>query len=514
LSFTKFSEAAFLRSPMSFLRFACPFAILLTILAAAQSNPVLRVDQENAPRDIQKPPVGVAARQGPAKQAQPVRFKNPVIYDSLGRYADSVAIGDLNGDGKPDLVVANACPCGDGVGPISVLLGNGDGTFQPAIGYDPGGEESFSVAIGDVNGDGKPDLIVATLCGPDVCLEPYPGGVSVLLGNGDGTFQPAVSYSSGGYTRGDTRAFVVIRDVNGDGKPDLIVSSECQSADNCNSPTGPGGVTVLLGNGDGTFQPPVSFSSGGNFGYWVAIGDVNGDSHPDLVVVNGCGNIRCTANLAVFLGNGDGTFQHPVVYDGQPGATSAVIADLNGDGHLDLALSGTCNECRETVGVMPGNGDGSFQPPVNFLAGGYRRSSPVAIGDVNHDGRPDLVVGNDCSVTEKFGYCPTNGTVGVLVNNFSANTATALTSSPNPSQVNQSVTFTATVTSSTSLPPNGSTVNFYNHQTKIGSGTTTNGVASFTTVLSKAGTTTYKAVYPGDVFHKSSSGTTTQVVNP
>jgi hypothetical protein len=96
-----------------------------------------------------------------------VRFKDPGIYNSGGLYSDSVAIGDLNGDGKPDLVVTSACPCGGaGDGVIGVLLGNGDGTFQPAITYDPGDEEPLSVAIGDVNGDGKPDLVVATLCGP------------------------------------------------------------------------------------------------------------------------------------------------------------------------------------------------------------------------------------------------------------------------------------------------------------------------------------------------------------
>ncbi len=550
-------------------------------MAAAQSNPVAR-HQPSALSGVQKPPAGVAAQAAPPnKQGPPVRFKDTAIYNSGGLYADSVAIADLNGDGNPDLVVTSACPCGGGSGAdgvIGVLLGNGDGTFQPPVSYDPGGEEPFSVAIADVNGDGKPDIVVATLCQTSYfCGYPAAGGVSVLLGNGDGTFQPAVVYSSGGYTRGDTSARIVIGDVNGDGKPDLIVSSECQSGDNCNFPTGPGGVTVLLGNGDGTFQPavsyssggwdatsvavadvngdgkldlvvsnfclsgndcpaygsdpggvsvllgngdgtfqpPLSFSSGGYFAYWVAVADVNGDGHPDLVAVNGCGNNSCPANVAVFLGNGDGTFQSPVNYDGPSGATSVATGDVNGDGNLDLVVSSACFDfCRDSVGVMPGNGDGTFQPPVNFYSGGYSRTSRAAIGDVNHDGKPDLVVGNDCSADEKFGFCPTNGTVGVLLNNFTADTATTLTSSPNPSLVNQSVTFTATVTSSTSVPPNGSTVIFYDHQTVLGKGTTTNGVASFTTSVSKAGTKVYKAVYPGDLFHHPSSGKTTQVVDP
>jgi hypothetical protein len=558
MSFTKFIQAALLLSvglALKSLRSVRSVSLLVTLLiglAAAQSNPV-------AP--------------------QPVRFKNVALYNSGGRYTDSVAIGDLNGDGKPDLVVISPCPCGPGNGVIGVLLGNGDGTFQQPVSYDPGAFEPGAVAIGDVNGDGKPDLVIATLCqATGFCGDPAPGGVSVLLGNGDGTFQPAVGYSSGGYTRGGARAFVVISDVNGDGKSDVIVSSECQSSNNCNYPTGPGGVTVLLGNGDGTFQPavsyssggwdatsvavadvngdgkldlvvsnfclsgndcqpyvkdpggvsvllgngdgtfqpPVSFSSSGYFAYWVAIADVNGDGHPDLVVVNGCdNNYNCgPANLAVFLGNGDGTFQNPVKYDGPYGATSVAIGDVNGDGNLDLVVSNSvCISCRDSVSVLPGKGDGTFQPPVNFYPGGYLRSSLVAIGDVNRDGKPDLVVANGCSVNEKFG-CPANGTAGVLVNNFTADTATTLTSSPNPSHVNRPVTFIATVTSNTSVPPNGSTVIFYDHQTVLGKGTTTNGVASFTTSFSKPETKTYKAVYPGDVFHHPSSGTTTQVVSP
>ena len=551
MSSAKFTEALLLLNSLRSVRSVSLLVTLLIVLAAAQSNPVA-------------PPL--------------VHFKNVALYNSGGRYSNSVAIGDLNGDGKPDLVVTSPCPCnGTDHGVIGVLLGNGDGTFQPPINYDPGGLGPSAVAIGDVNGDGKLDLVIATLCQtPGFCGYPAAGGVSVLLGNGDGTFQPAVGYSSGGYTRGGASAVVVISDVNGDGKPDVIVSSECQSGSNCNYPTGPGGVTVLLGNGDGTFQPavsyssggwratsvavadvngdghpdlvvsnfclngtncpavqdpgtvsvllgngdgtfqlPVSFNSGGAPAYWVAIGDVNGDGHPDLVVVKGCANNNCAGNIAVFLGNGDGTFQNPANYDGPFGATWVAIGDVNGDGNLDLVVSNSvCVSCRDSVSFLPGKGDGTFQPPVNFYPGGYLSSSLVAIGDVNRDGKPDLVVANGCSVSEKFGTCSTNGTAGVLVNNFTADTVTTLTSSPNPSHVNQSVTFIATVTSNTSVPPNGSTVIFYDHQTMLGKGTTTNGVANFTTSFSKPETKTYKAVYQGDVFHHPSSGRTTQVVTP
>lgn len=134
---------------------------------------------------------------------------------------------------------------------------------------------------------------------------------------------------------------------------------------------------------------------------------MNGDGHPDLVVVNGYDNNCGPANVAVFLGKGDGTFQNPADYDGPYEASSVVIGDVNGDGHLDLVVSSACDDfCRDSVGVMPGNGDGTFQLPVNFYPGGYLRASRAAIGDVNRDGKPDLVVGNDCSANEKFGYCP------------------------------------------------------------------------------------------------------------
>src|SRR4029077_9673154 len=169
--------------------------------------------------------------------------------------------------------------------------GNGDGTFQAGVSYGSGGQYAFSVAVGDVNGDGKMDLIVSNQCArSNNCTN---GSVSVLLGNGDGTFQAALSYGSGGqYTFS-----VAAEDVNGDGRPDLLVSNEC--ADNT---CGNGSVGVLLGNGDGTFHAAVSYGTGGQYAYSVAVGDVNGDGKPDLVVAH-------QLSVAVLLGNGDGTFQ-------------------------------------------------------------------------------------------------------------------------------------------------------------------------------------------------------------
>ena len=156
---------------------------------------------------------------------------------SSGEYeAVFVVVADLNGDGKPDLVVANHCQvlCGFG-GAVNVLLGNGDGTFQAAVTYDSGGYYAQSVAVADVNGDGKPDLVVANECTTvnsyDTCVGN--GNVSVLLGNGDGTFQAAVTYNSGA----DQAMSVALADVNGNGTLDIIAANYS-------------GVSgVLLGNG-------------------------------------------------------------------------------------------------------------------------------------------------------------------------------------------------------------------------------------------------------------------------
>src|SRR5437879_1142286 len=153
----------------------------------------------------------------------PALFLPAVTYNSGGFGAASVVVADVNGDGKPDLVIANcdstanSCyqlPTGNGV--VGVLLGNGDGTFQPALVYDSGGLGATSVAVADVNGDGRPDLVVANFSS---------NTLAVLLGNGDGTFQPAITYGSGGVHPSS----VAVADVNGDGRPDLLVANICNA---------------------------------------------------------------------------------------------------------------------------------------------------------------------------------------------------------------------------------------------------------------------------------------------
>ncbi len=159
-------------------------------------------------------------------------FLPAVTYDSGGFGASMVAVADVNGDGKPDLVVANCGSCSIfNDGSVGVLLGNGDGTFQPAVTYSSGGIIPLFVAIADVNGDGKPDLVVANRCGNNGCLNQAP--VGVLLGNGDGTFQAAATYFSGG----EFASSVAVADLNGDGKPDVLVANDCADS-NCDGSVG------------------------------------------------------------------------------------------------------------------------------------------------------------------------------------------------------------------------------------------------------------------------------------
>ena len=279
----------------------------------------------------------------------------------------SVAVADVNGDGHPDLVVTNLND-GSGSG-VNVLLNNGSGVFLPATSY-AAGSNPYSVAVADVNGDGHPDLVVTNLNGGSG------SGVNVLLNNGSGVFLPATSYAAGSNPRS-----VAVADVNGDGHPDLVVT-------NLNGGSG-SGVNVLLNNGSGVFLPATSYAAGSN-PYSVAVADVNGDGHPDLVVTNLNGGSGSGVN--VLLNNGSGVFLPATSYAAGSNPYSVAVADVNGDGHPDLVVTNLNGGSGSGVNVLLNNGSGVFLPATSYAAGSNPRS--VAVADVNGDGHPDLVVTN------------------------------------------------------------------------------------------------------------------------
>jgi hypothetical protein len=275
---------------------------------------------------------------------------------AVGTNPVSVAVGDFLGNGILDLAVAN-----QGDNTVSVLLGNGDGSFQAAISYAAGSAPS-SVAVGDLNGDGILDLAVT-----DSAVSGGSPSVSVLLGNGDGSFQAAGSYSAG-----ISPGSVAVGDFRGNGISDLVVADSNLSTNS---------VYVLLGNGDGSFQAAAKYSVGIGPSS-VAVADFLGNGIADLAVAN-----PGTDNVSVLLGNGDGSFQHAVNYTVGTLPLSVAVGDFNGDGVPDLV---TANPFNNTLSVLLGNGDGSFQAAQNFGAGSGPAS--IAVGDFNGDGLPDLAV--------------------------------------------------------------------------------------------------------------------------
>jgi hypothetical protein len=416
-------------------------------------------------------------------------FQPAVTYSSYqGNYFFSIAIADLNGDGNLDLVVLSAN------GPISIFFGNGDGTFQSPTTYQSSGGQT--VALGDTRNNGIQDIIIAG------------STINVLLGNSDGTFQPEVTYSSG--VQDNDSLSLAVADLKNDGNLDIVATSGCVFGGRRQC-TITGTVSVLIGNGDGTFQPAVLYNTNQYYPTGVAVADFNDDGKPDLSVSNYCSGpttICGPATVSIFLGNGDGTFQPSMTYSTRgKDAVGLTVADFNGDGILDIAAP---NYDTDNVAMLLGVGDGTFQK-ANAISFKRMESSPVAIlaADLNGDGRPDLVVS---------GGVLQNGTglagIGVLLNITSAPTTTTVATSGSPSIVNQPVTFTATITSALAPIPNGQAVTFYNGKTEMGNGTTTNGVASFTTSFLTQGKHTIKATYAAHGFFRTSSGTVAQIVDP
>jgi hypothetical protein len=287
------------------------------------------------------------------------------------QFVESIATGDLNGDGNADIVAVNGA-YGATSSYISVLLGNADGTFLDAVTYPAGGTTAATAVVDDVNGDGKLDVVVVSA----------DQQFSVLLGNGDGTLQAAKSFAAPAPPGSSSAASapivnLITADLRGNGKKDIIASNGL----------------VLLGNGDGTFTAaaaaafPYMLDNLSAAGPNLASGDLNNDGKPDLVVNTG-------GEVFTWIGKGDGTFTAGVSYETVSDSGYVTVSDLDGDGNVDI-YSGLANGGSYSADfdnpsqsyVLMGHGDGTFSGAPASL-GVYNGANLV---DVNGDGLPDLI---------------------------------------------------------------------------------------------------------------------------
>jgi hypothetical protein len=416
-----------------------------------------------------------------------------------------VAVGDFNGDGKLDLAVGGYA---GQTYSITILLGNGDGTFTNKGSVATGGTfQTF--AVGDFNGDGIPDLAVANTTA-DI--------VTILLGNGDGTFTASTAATS---PTGNNPVVISVADFNGDGIPDLAVGNAPLAG-------GAGSLTILLGNGDGTFTAAASpaTTSGVNS---IAIADFNGDGKADIAVANGL-------TLTMLKGNGDGTFASSTITPaaGSFQSSAIIVGDFNGDGKADLAFAGY-------EFLLLGDGDGTFTvAPFEVIlptSAGAATFQIAAGADFNGDGATDLTgPGADSGAVQPVGTVllaanqtatatatgvtlppatgfqevdasyPGDSSYGAAISegaNLSAPLGTAmvsLTASPNPAFAGSLVTLTATVTGSGAQP--AGTVTFYDGSVQLGSATlNSNGVATYATTALIVGPNSVTASYAGGGYY-------------
>jgi hypothetical protein len=387
-------------------------------------------------------------------------FLAPAIYPT-GVSPAAIAVGDFNNDGKQDIVTVS----NTSIGSASVLLGNGNGTFQAPI-YSPAGTAPNTVAVADFDGDGKLDLVVggpaylAILKGngdgtfqaplqivgiathistPDLNNDGHPdlvatsiggagGAVETLMNHGDGTFAPPVFLSVGANDE-DVKA----ADLNHDGNQDLVIANQ-SSGDM---------VTILMGNGDGTFQPARNYY-GGSAPRRVELGDFDHDGNLDIVDLNS----YSFASTSILMGNGDGTFQPPTTYGLNVSPNDLEVDDFNGDGNLDLF-----EPTGQGYEVEMGRGDGSFYTPIHYSALAVN-GGQSATGDFNGDGSPDV------ATTVPGGSVSGSVAVYINANNGAATLAgaTAMTiSTPATAVAGQAFPVTVTAVDGNGNPATGFT---------------------------------------------------------
>jgi hypothetical protein len=306
---------------------------------------------------------------------------------AAGPFPNSVVVADLKGNGRLDLIVANDLNSGStnaGTGEISILYGNGDGTFQAPVTLKTGGNSPSVAMVADFNHDGFLDVAVAEEAGSK--QSPSGSDVVMFLGTGGGNFAApyvALNNFGGGQTENG-----VVADVSSTGYPDIIIGNETGTTSDPSYQR----VEVLVNSQ--TNQPTFSVKTfkAAAHTFSVAVGDFNGDGRPDIATVNN----QNPGSLSIFLGTGTSSL-YPATASytynlGNVQPSSVIAADVNGDGKLDLVIT---NHATNTVGIMLGNGDGTFQPMRTYAAGGGPEFA--AIADFNGDCWTDIAVADQAS---------------------------------------------------------------------------------------------------------------------